>query len=111
VKGDEHEALDTAIYSPLGDEDKQGLDLLLTTVESLFGHKTAEDYKALDLQAMVIQSSSAALGEDQHTDNTRPPQALHDLKVKVETHKALDTAVYTPLGAARESQAAVDTTT
>ena len=84
---------------------------MLTIVESLFGHRTAEDYKVPELQAMIIQSSSAALGEDQHTDNTRPPQALHDLKVKVETHKALDTAVYTPLGAACEGQAAVDTTT
>ena len=88
---------DTADYSPLGEEDRLLLDGLLSTVEYLFGCKTAEDYKALALQAMVIQSSSAALGENQPTDSARKPQAL---QVKGYEHKAPGTANYSPLGPA-----------
>ena len=75
------------------------MDRLLTTVESLFGRQTAENYKALALQAMVIHSSSAAIGENQPTDNARLPQAL---QVKGYEHKAPGTAYYSPLGPADE---------
>ena len=53
---------DTSDNSPIGNADERDtLDILFTTVESLFECQTAEDYKATALQAMTIQSSSAAL--------------------------------------------------
>ena len=48
VKDDEHDAFDTAIYSPLGEEDKLAGDTLFTTVDSLFDQQTAEDSGTAD---------------------------------------------------------------
>ena len=64
MKDNEHDTVDTAIYSPLGDEDK-----------------TAKDYKARALQALAVQSSFTAL-KVQLRDNARQP---HDLKAAADT--------------------------
>ena len=81
MKDNEHDTVDTAIYSPLGDEDKLAWDTLLTTVESLFDQQTAKDFKARALQALAVQPSFTAL-KVQLTDNARP---LHDLKAAADT--------------------------
>ena len=66
VKGYEHKAPGTAYYSPLGPADELGLDILFTTVETLFDHQNAEDYKARALQAAALCDV---------TDNARLPPA------------------------------------
>ena len=60
VKGGEHEALDAANYSPLGNADELVLDTLRDKAESLFDKQTAENYMKQALQTMATQSSPGA---------------------------------------------------
>ena len=65
MKGYEHKAPGTANYSPLGPEDELGLDILITTVETLFDHHTAENDKVRALQAAALCARlPPAQGED-----------------------------------------------